>query len=512
MMIFTKFLKKILEFLDNDMVTLHSCLLVNEECSKIAVEILWKDIYKIQASAEELYGIELEDESDQNILSTLYSCLSKESKELLIQNNIIIESPTLKSPKYDYPSYCKYLDAGYINQLIIIHLGEESKIYERTLLKQEIYQLFIEKSSSLLYLHFHDPHVPFPYFSGISNSINHLREFSCDTSIPPSIYCRMAQLCRNINKLLIKWVKEDNEGLAKLIQLQNNLYDIGFECEDQDNLEEKIDPFICTIIGNALESISNSLSHLYIKNSLFCIPLSSISNLTNLTSIDLNLEELFPIDALESLCNIHFPNLSKLLIGENIPPLVLIANFIKTNGSSLKEILFYNGFYNGDLDECTILNQMISRTCSKLETLMTFCYDDQFQDIIEILICCDNLINLILRNSSDENIDATPLFTTLLANSSHHKLSKFCVDSKIHFTPDILNSFLDMIDDKKNINSIIFYIYKSGGIKYVGYDGITNNHLLILESVGGCILDDDDIINDFSTVPKFRVPYRYSLE
>uniref|UniRef100_U9ULU6 Uncharacterized protein n=1 Tax=Rhizophagus irregularis (strain DAOM 181602 / DAOM 197198 / MUCL 43194) TaxID=747089 RepID=U9ULU6_RHIID len=184
-----------------------------------------------------------------------------ESKELLIQNNIIIESPTLKSPKYDYPSYCKYLDAGYINQLIIIHLGEE----------------------------------------------------------------------------------KDNEGLAKLIQLQNNLYDIGFECEDQDNLEEKIDPFICTII-------------------------------------DLNLEELFPIDALESL-----------------------------------------------------------------------------------------------------------------SNSSHHKLSKFCVDN--------------MIDDKKNINSIIFYIYKSGGIKYVGYDGITNNHLLILESVGGCILDDDDIINDFSTVPKFRVPY-----
>jgi hypothetical protein len=508
-MFFTKFLKKILEFLDNDMITLHSCLLVNEQWSKIAVETLWKDIYKVQANAEELYGIELEDESDQNILSTLYSCLPKESKELLIQNNIMIESPTMVSPKYDYPAYCKYLDAGYINQLIIVHLGEESKIYERTLLKQEIYQLFIKQSSSLRYLHFHDPHVPFPYFSGVSNSITQLKEFSCDTSISSSIFCRMAQLCRNINKILIKWVKEDNEGLAKLIQFQNNLIDIGFECEE-DDLEEKIEPFECTMIGNALESRSNSLSHLYIKNSLFCMPLSSISKLTNLTSIDLNLEELFPIDAFESLCSTHFPNLTKLLIGENIPPLVLIANFIKTNGGSLKEILFYNGFYSGDLEECTTLNQMISRTCSKLETLMTFCYDDQFQDIIEILISCDRLNNLILRNSSEEKIDATPLFTTLLANSSNHRLSKFCVDSKIHFTPIVLNSFIEMIDKKEK--SIVFYIYKPGGIKYVGYDGITNNHLLILENVGGGILDDADIINKFSTVPKFRDPYRYSLE
>jgi len=156
------------------MISLHSCLLVNKQWSEISVEILWKDIYKIQANALELYGIELEDESDQNILSTLYSCLSKESKELLIQNEIMIDPPMIESPRYDYPGYCKYLDAGYINQLIIVHLGEESKIYERTLLKQEIYQLFIRQSSSFCYLHFHDPHVPFSYFSVISKCITQL--------------------------------------------------------------------------------------------------------------------------------------------------------------------------------------------------------------------------------------------------------------------------------------------------------------------------------------------------
>ena len=61
-------------------------------------------------------------------------------------------------------------------------------------------------------------------------------------------------------------------------------------------------------------------------------------------------------------------------------------------------------------------------------------------------------------------------------------------------------------------NFMVFYIYKSGGIKYVSYDGITNDHLVILNNVGGCILGDADIIDKFSTVPKFRDPYRYSLE
>ncbi|RIA89672.1 hypothetical protein C1645_824493 [Glomus cerebriforme] len=51
----------------------------------------------------------------------------------------------------------------------------------------------------------------------------------------------------------------------------------------------------------------------------------------------------------------------------------------------------------------------------------------------------------------------------------------------------------------KKVKPIIFYIYKSGGIKYVGYDGITNYHLNILEKVGGGILDDSDIMNKFST-------------
>ncbi len=69
---------------------------------------------------------------------------------------------------------------------------------------------------------------------------------------------------------------------------------------------------------------------------------------------------------------------------------------------------------------------------------------------------------------------------------------------------------MDMIDKKEN--SMILYIYKSGGINYVGYDGITNDHLIILNNVGGGILGDDDIIDKFSSVPKFRDPYRYSLE
>ena len=43
------------------------------------------------------------------------------------------------------------------------------------------------------------------------------------------------------------------------------------------------------------------------------------------------------------------------------------------------------------------------------------------------------------------------------------------------------------------------------------YNGIANNHLDIIEKVGGCILDDIDIMEIFQH-NKFRDPYRYSLE
>src|SRR5436305_15288006 len=66
---------EILEKLEGDKITLHSCLLVSRLWCKISVRILWRDIWRFKYNASA-------------ILSTLISCLPSESKELLHKNEI----------------------------------------------------------------------------------------------------------------------------------------------------------------------------------------------------------------------------------------------------------------------------------------------------------------------------------------------------------------------------------------------------------------------------------------
>ena len=75
-------LNEIFEHLENDKVTLHSCLLVNRLWCEVAVEIIWRNVWNYSATK----------------FSTLIACLPNESKEILLENGIIILTPTSKPP------------------------------------------------------------------------------------------------------------------------------------------------------------------------------------------------------------------------------------------------------------------------------------------------------------------------------------------------------------------------------------------------------------------------------
>src|SRR5204863_1384149 len=81
-------LEEIFEYLENDKITLYSCLLVNRLWCKISVRILWRDIWNY---------------------NTLIACLPNETKEILFRNKIITSTLTLKSPIFNYASFCKSL-------------------------------------------------------------------------------------------------------------------------------------------------------------------------------------------------------------------------------------------------------------------------------------------------------------------------------------------------------------------------------------------------------------------
>src|SRR5437764_1035953 len=107
-------LDEVFENLDDDKITLHSCLLVNRLWCRVSVRILWRDIWRFKSSDTYVRQLKMA----PSILGTLISCLPNESKEILHKNEIFISTPTSKPPLFDYAAFCKVLSVDDISQII----------------------------------------------------------------------------------------------------------------------------------------------------------------------------------------------------------------------------------------------------------------------------------------------------------------------------------------------------------------------------------------------------------
>ena len=110
-------LNEIFEYLENDKITLRSCLLVNRLWCEVAVRILWRNTWNY---------------STMNF-RTLIACLPNESKEILYENGIIISAPISKPPMFNYAAFCKTLSINRVNYIIGILLRQynSSKVFFR---------------------------------------------------------------------------------------------------------------------------------------------------------------------------------------------------------------------------------------------------------------------------------------------------------------------------------------------------------------------------------------------
>src|SRR5438045_3832488 len=98
-------LYEIFEYLEDDKITLHSCLLVNRLWCKLSVRILWRTIVNY---------------------NTLIACLPDESKEILYNNKIIFSTSTSKPPIFNYASFCKSLTILVVRRNIRKLLNKQS--------------------------------------------------------------------------------------------------------------------------------------------------------------------------------------------------------------------------------------------------------------------------------------------------------------------------------------------------------------------------------------------------
>src|SRR5581483_8219299 len=138
-------LNEIFEYLEDDRITLYSCLLVNRSWCEVSVRIYWKDVWN--------YGI--------SNFSALIACLPNESKEILSKNGITISIPISKSPTFNYVSFCKVLSINRLRYLIEKLLKRQQSIsspnikYSTHIVLQEIYKMFINQISSIRRLDFY---------------------------------------------------------------------------------------------------------------------------------------------------------------------------------------------------------------------------------------------------------------------------------------------------------------------------------------------------------------------
>src|ERR671926_376504 len=86
-------LHEIFEYLEDDKLTLFSCLLVNRLWCELSVRFLWSNSSNYHT----------------NTFITLIACFPNESKEILHDNGIVIPAPTLKSSMFNYAAFCKSL-------------------------------------------------------------------------------------------------------------------------------------------------------------------------------------------------------------------------------------------------------------------------------------------------------------------------------------------------------------------------------------------------------------------
>ncbi|RIA84325.1 hypothetical protein C1645_832438 [Glomus cerebriforme] len=369
----TDCLNEIFEHLKNDKLTLHSCLLVNRLWCKISIGILWKNIWNFRYS---IYYVH-QPKVASKVVSTLVTCLSEESKELLYKNNIFIPTPTSKPPLFDYASFCKGLPIDDICQ--IIDVGLLISLNQKNLVVNEFIKMFTNKIFSLNILTYYNNNlsninpndISYTCFSG-ANLVN-LSRLYCSSDINPEFYYQLSQTCHNLQSLYINLKpKSISNELKELISSQKNLKDLSLSALDGGDW---------TDILTSLIKHSNTLKKLYLNSFNNKLPLSFIASFQNLQEINLSFlfKEVYSKN-FEKLQYVTFPKLQILSIYNDCPKPEYVINFLKNNGKNLQECYFG--------EDSSVLNSIIAEFCPNLKKVFVIFNDDELNTLRTLFNNC----------------------------------------------------------------------------------------------------------------------------
>jgi hypothetical protein len=398
-------LNEIIEYLEEDNVALHSCLLINRLWCEISVRILWRNIWNFEAFYQQ--------RTKSLILSTLIACLPNESKEFLYKNKIFISTPTSKQPLFNYAAFCKVLSINEISRMVNIVFKDKPPINSLSLedrnhlITNEIIKMFANQIHSLkrlsyFHYYFHTYNFSFPYFPGVKD----LSELHCCSCLPSDFFYQLSQICHNLQTLSIDFHNYDAPiGLKVLISLQNNLKNLtlsSFESTWKD-------------IIPVLTKHSHTITKLQLYGDSSDLPFSFVSLFTNLQEFIFSFLGGTHFEDFKMLQNVNYSKLHTLKIPYQCPRPEYVMKFLENNGKYLKK------FHIDESNKALCLS--IANFCTNLRSLFVLINSDELDILKTIFINCQYLESIKVwcgKGYLGSYLSEKEIFETIISHSSNN--------------------------------------------------------------------------------------------
>ncbi|CAG8698553.1 2759_t:CDS:2 [Dentiscutata erythropus] len=264
-------IEEIVEFLENNIRTLHSCLLVNRLWCQIVVPVLWRQPFRYKRF-----------NPSSNLLQTYWSCMtidciSIEDKLILQEFNIKLPDSNQSSVIFNYPSFIKRLNYRDLYDFVVIWYGDPNNLRHKRPFRQDpmktiakcLFNLFIVKGCFARYEY-------------------------CEQT-----FINAASSCHEIETLVIRMCMNDEwsteraqselEALSKLIDAQKHLKEFIY-VEYPGRFWWSPSSRLKNVEFSSLNSQVNSLTvvEFYHVDFRFWHPLNSIAGLINLENLVFN--------------------------------------------------------------------------------------------------------------------------------------------------------------------------------------------------------------------------------
>ncbi|GBB91479.1 hypothetical protein RclHR1_01880010 [Rhizophagus clarus] len=388
-------LTEIFSYLENDKISLFSCLLVNRDWCNVAVRILWKDSSNYSPKT----------------LRTLMTCLINEN---MTKNKINLPFPIPKLPMFNYASFCRILSVHEIQSKFKLFVHSPEQYTKTQNILTGIFRLFMREITSLKKLDISPcddlPIMTFTSFPGAKNCLRNITELQCYSSINSEFFYHLTQYCHYIQSLSVEFRDNiiSNELKEFLFSIQNNLkYFNIIQANKSPDLTELVSSFTPKLYNTVYEF------HLNIENVSF----SFISNFMNLQELEIELYD--GTDVFEIITTFIFPHLKILKIDSFSVNIDLAIKFLENNGKNLEEFTF--GEISGICNN--YINLAIAKFCINLKKLCTGFKNNELETLKIVLTSC-KLLETIKIWLGDVDLLSEKVALEMIGNYSPKNLNR----------------------------------------------------------------------------------------